>query len=66
MAEKKIKRLDKMDDQEEMKEALAELSSGNLKRIPMAARERGPTLQRLSLSDKKGGKNGRKEDKTIG
>ena len=53
MAEKKIKRLDKMDDQEEMKEALAELSSGNLKRISMAAREREELQQSAAESLKK-------------
>jgi predicted DNA binding CopG/RHH family protein len=40
MTNKNIKPKEKMDDREEMKETLAELTSGKLKRIPMAARER--------------------------
>lgn len=52
MTDKNIKRWEKMDDQEEMKEALAELTSGKLKRIPMAARER-KELQRAAAESLK-------------
>lgn len=40
MANKNIKRNKKLDDRKEMRETLAELKSGTLKRIPMPENER--------------------------
>lgn len=52
MTDKNFKRREKIDDQEEMKETLAELASGKLKRVPMAARER-EDLQRAAAESLK-------------
>jgi predicted DNA binding CopG/RHH family protein len=52
VTDKNFKRREKIDDQEEMKETLAGLVSGKLKRVPMAARER-EDLQRAAAESLK-------------